>query len=329
MGDISTTDYTTFAANGFSEVIATTAEATLINGLYELTTAKDISSIGLQQITTVSGNVKLVLDNSTTATSAKVAVFENNVVIATATVTISQAQVIGGFNLQSSTKYLDIPLSGEKTISAGSKLTVAIVPDETNGIVYAQAKQAPPMALLMANPGFNSVNNSGALLSFDSFSQVAECLTEDAEILTPNGYTNITKLSVGDLVLTDDNRKVQIKNIFTSFTKSDEQNAPYIIYKNSIAPNYPLKDCKLSPYHLIKYNNKWILPLNNKHIFGRDFSKKIIKYYHLQLENFETDNLVINDGLIVESNGSDSTRDSYIWNQRVKESININYKTSL
>ena len=36
-------------------------------------------------------------------------------------------------------------------------------------------------------------------------------------------------------------------------------------------------------------------------LFRLDESQKIIKYYHIKLENYLTDDLVINDGVVVES----------------------------
>jgi hypothetical protein len=126
------------------------------------------------------------------------------------------------------------------------------------------------------------------------------CLTEDTNVLTPYGYINITKLKKGNLIITDDNRNVQILNIYINIMKGNIDTYPCIIPKNSIGNNYPQEDFKISQNHLIKYNNKWILP---KLFFKTDVEQKIIKYYHIELENYLTDNLVINNGVVVESYG--------------------------
>jgi hypothetical protein len=139
------------------------------------------------------------------------------------------------------------------------------------------------------------------------------CLTEDTLVLTPNGYININKLNKGDNVITSDNRVVEIKNIFKSNVIGNHKTYPCIVHKNSIAYNYPSNDFKISQGHLIKFNNTWILP---NLFFPLDKSKKLIKYYHIKLENYITDHLVINHGVVVESLGSNS-KDSLEYKKRL------------
>ncbi len=142
------------------------------------------------------------------------------------------------------------------------------------------------------------------------------CLTENTKILTPNGYISIDKLKKGDYIITDDNRKVQIKKIYMTEFKPNKKTLPYIIHKNSIGENYPSQDIKISGGHMIKYANNWILP-RITNIFKQDNTIEPIKYYHIKLENYETDNLVLEGGLIVESMGE--TKDSLqIYKDRVK-----------
>jgi hypothetical protein len=127
------------------------------------------------------------------------------------------------------------------------------------------------------------------------------CLTEDTHVLTPNGYINIKQLCKGDNVITCDNRIVKIVNIYKSLIVGNDKSYPCIIPKNSIANNYPLETFKISQGHLIKHNKCWIYP---RLYFKLDKSQKIIKYYHIKLENYITDNLVINNGVVVESLGN-------------------------
>jgi hypothetical protein len=131
------------------------------------------------------------------------------------------------------------------------------------------------------------------------------CLTEDTTILTPKGYVNIKELSKGDNVITSDNRIVEIVKIFKSNVIGNNKTFPCIVPKNSIAPNYPPETFKISQGHLIKYNNSlsnyWIYP---RLYFKLDRSMKTIEYYHIKLENYITDHLVINNGTVVESLGN-------------------------
>lgn len=151
------------------------------------------------------------------------------------------------------------------------------------------------------------------------------CLCENTEILTPSGYIPIENLKINDYVITSDNKEKQIKNIYYSLKNCifDENLYPIIIPKDSIDINYPSKECKLSRYHAIKYNENWIMPFKNLNKFKIDKSKDIVKYYHIQLENYKTDNLIINNGLIVESLGNGSNEDTNEWANREKNSIKL------
>lgn len=134
------------------------------------------------------------------------------------------------------------------------------------------------------------------------------CVTADCEVLTPTGYVSITKLSVGDKVMTSDFRIVEIKNIkITNLAtlKNWKQYAPYIIPAGAIAMNYPPQDIKVSPGHLIQYNKLWLLP--DAGDFEKDYSNMKIKYYHIELPNYLTDDFIINGGTVVESNANKGT----------------------
>ena len=147
------------------------------------------------------------------------------------------------------------------------------------------------------------------------------CMTEDTDINTSSGYKNIKELKTGDYILTDDGRNVKIVNILKNIMRGNKKTFPYIISKGSIDPykNYPKEDIKLSGSHLIKYNNTWICP-KYCNIFKQDESKKLIIYYHIELENYITDNLVVNNGTIIESMSSlgiNKSRDKQERNRRL------------
>lgn len=128
------------------------------------------------------------------------------------------------------------------------------------------------------------------------------CLTDNTTVLTPNGYILISKLKPNDEIITSNNRIVNIVNIFKTTVEANKYTYPYIINKSSISANYPPKKTILSGGHLIRYKNKniWIHPKKSKQ-FKPDKTNKLLNYYHIETPNYETDYLIINEGLIVES----------------------------
>ncbi len=131
------------------------------------------------------------------------------------------------------------------------------------------------------------------------------CLTEDTTVLTPKGYINVGRLRKGDNVITSDNRIVEIVKIYKSRVIGSNLTYPCIVPKNSIGTNYPPETFKISQGHLIRYSNSkiiyWIYP---RKYFKLDKSQQLIKYYHIKLDNYITDHLVINNGVVVESLGN-------------------------
>jgi hypothetical protein len=141
-----------------------------------------------------------------------------------------------------------------------------------------------------------------------------------------NINNNIKELSKGDNVITDDNRIVEIVKIYKSRVIGNRLSYPCIVPKNSIASNYPPETFKISQGHLIKYNNSWIYP---RLYFSLDKSMKTIKYYHIKLENYITDHLVINNGVVVESLGnhpSDIYNDKYNIESKLRLRHKLNIK---
>lgn len=139
------------------------------------------------------------------------------------------------------------------------------------------------------------------------------CLTEHTNILTPGGYVEIKKLKIGDLVTTSDDRHVEIKDIFHETVRGHAETYPCIVNKDSLGEGYPKKDFRISQLHLIKVGDKWIMP---KQHFKLDTSIQTITYYHIRLEDYKKDHLVINDGVIVESL-SNTTEDVIEYYRRI------------
>ncbi len=147
------------------------------------------------------------------------------------------------------------------------------------------------------------------------------CLTRGTTVLTPYGYIAIEKLKKDDYVLTSDNRKSKIKKIHRIFVHSNKETNPYIIPKNAFGKNYPLIETVISGLHKIKFNDVWIVP--KKFDFKQKTSSKIIEYFHIELENYLTDHLVINSGLIVESFRPSNKTNNIECRRRVKSGVKL------
>ena len=81
--------------------------------------------------------------------------------------------------------------------------------------------------------------------------------------------------------------------------------------------NYPPEKTLLSADHLIKYDNYWIHPQISRK-FLQDKSYQKITYYHIETPNYETDHLIINGGLIVESYTSNNLESKQIRRNRLQ-----------
>ena len=158
----------------------------------------------------------------------------------------------------------------------------------------------------------------GAFIYYSPESALIPCLTEDTTVLTPRGWTKINELKVNDEIITSKNRKVNIVSIYKSVFEGNEDTYPYVINKASLDSNYPPEKTLISGDHLIKYRNLWIHPkISGK--FRKDKNKKLITYYHLETPNYETDYLIINKGLIVESFIRNNPQQEIIRKNRIKE----------
>lgn len=125
------------------------------------------------------------------------------------------------------------------------------------------------------------------------------CLTESCTILTPTGYQVIKSLKENDYILTDENKKVKIKKIIC-LNKINE-NTPLVIPQDYFGSNIPFKNTIISANHAFKQNqtnNDWNFPKNFN--FKQSWENNPKKYYNIKLENYLSDNLVVN-GLTMES----------------------------
>lgn len=109
----------------------------------------------------------------------------------------------------------------------------------------------------------NSTNYAGLnQLTRDDYNFVP-CFTNDARILTPSGLVRITKLQVGDLVMTRDHGPQPIRWIGgTKVRKRDlidnENLRPYRIKADCFGPGLPKHDLTLSPQHRVLLGGKLV-----------------------------------------------------------------------
>jgi hypothetical protein len=122
--------------------------------------------------------------------------------------------------------------------------------------------------------------------------------------------------------MTSDGRQVPIQ-MYTSVFKADKASAPYLIPKHSLAPNVPVADLRLSPWHAISLGNGlWQKPQTASEIKPGSVKQydlgKEIQYYHFEAPNYYTDNFIC-DGTVVESYGSkqvSAKERPYSWSEK-------------
>ena len=192
--------------------------------------------------------------------------------------------------------------SSESAIISGRSYTIlsvsesSITINSTTGIINTTSlTPSDTYTVYIRNSGSYNVTTVSLTVTY---SGPIPCLLEDTMVLTPGGYINIKELKENDKVITSNNRIVKITQIFKTIARGNGDTYPCIIPKNGISKNYPPSDLKISQNHLIRYYDKWICPID---FFKQDTSYNIIKYYHIKLENYLTDDLIINDGVVVES----------------------------
>lgn len=125
------------------------------------------------------------------------------------------------------------------------------------------------------------------------------CLTNTCDILTPNGYVNVSKLKEGDLVLTTENKILPIQKLYKRKHYINDKNCPVLIKKNMFGNNLPFKDTYISDKHGYKVNGVWQVDiLDNK--LEKNWSNNYVIYYNLKIGDIFRDNLIVN-GIEMES----------------------------
>jgi hypothetical protein len=144
------------------------------------------------------------------------------------------------------------------------------------------------------------------------------CFAKGTCILTPEGQKLVEILKTGDIILTADGRKVPATIYSTYIPKTTTKTAPYLIPARSFG-SAPTSDLILSSKHAVQSKKGvWQIP---------EFCTKArqlpagqeVSYYHIELPNYFTDNLVAN-GMIAESLANkqvDRTKTLYTYNKKL------------
>ena len=133
------------------------------------------------------------------------------------------------------------------------------------------------------------------------------CFVAGTRIATPTGERSVESLRTGDIVLTADGRKVKATIYSTHIKKTTKENAPYLIPAGAFSTHSPPRDIMLSPKHAIQSRKGvWEIPQFAEGRYPAVQKTKIgeaVSYYHIELPNFFTDNLIAN-GAVCESLGT-------------------------
>jgi hypothetical protein len=148
--------------------------------------------------------------------------------------------------------------------------------------------------------------------------RVIPCFTKGTRILTPEGEKLVENLCTNDLVLTADGRTVAATVYSTHVPKTTAKTAPYCIPAHSFGVA-PTRDLIVSAKHAIQSSKGvWQIP---------EFCSKAkqlpageeVTYYHIELPNYFTDNLIAN-GIVAESLANkqvDRSKTLYTYNKKL------------
>jgi hypothetical protein len=134
--------------------------------------------------------------------------------------------------------------------------------------------------------------------------QSVPCLVKGTRVLCPGGMRRVEELYAGDIVLTDDGRRVAVKKVYTSRLLADERTAPVVI-----PTSFGLtRELVISECHAVKLRGGWLIPRvaekrAGRRLFERRGVGQSVTYYHVELPEYLRDNMVVDGGAVVESFG--------------------------
>jgi hypothetical protein len=224
---------------------------------------------------------------------------------------------------------------GSITFDIGSNRSFIIAWKNSLGVTYTMATYNPSntpaivnyygatLSLTSVSGGRNNFTyigpNSETFVAINpSGASAIPCFAAGTHILTPNGEKPVENLRTGDAVLTADGREVIATIYSTHISKTTAKNAPYLIPANTFGHS-PSRDLIVSAKHAIQSSkNVWQIPEFCSKAKQLPADKEIT-YYHIELPNYFTDNLIAN-GIVAESLATkqvDHTKSLYIYNKKL------------
>jgi len=177
--------------------------------------------------------------------------------------------------------------------------------DDTNPYVSMACSFHSGKYLAVTDFGSTSAGTGGGVYQYNNIS--VPCLTEGTRVKTVTGYMRIEDLHEGDVIISDLDECVRIRAIRkTVLPIVGTREAPFHIPANSIRPGLPLKDVRLSPDHLIHVGgDRWLTPRQaakrNPSVIQQYGNGLPMTYYSVVVPNYFKQNLVIEDGVVVEA----------------------------
>jgi len=126
------------------------------------------------------------------------------------------------------------------------------------------------------------------------------CILSKSLIKTPDGYIEIDNVKVGTLITTSDNRIVPvISTLKYQFDMVLDINFPICIPTHFFGQNIPFRNTYITDNHAIFINENIVFGNDNKNILKKTIIDNPL-YFNIELPNYLTDKLVINN-LVIES----------------------------
>jgi large repetitive protein len=131
------------------------------------------------------------------------------------------------------------------------------------------------------------------------------CFPAGTRVLTAEGFKAIETLRRSDRIVTPDGRALAFRMSSTRLERTTTATAPYHIPAHAFGRNSPPAPVTLSPNHAIQMRaGVWQIPAIAAKLFPTIRQVRVgepITYYHIQLPNYFTDNIVVEGGVIAES----------------------------
>lgn len=197
------------------------------------------------------------------------------------------------FNSQKGTytvKRCGIVLENLSPIAEGDNLKLTATANDGNTFMYWSVNGVHHSC----NPYRFTVGCVDLMIYAEFCGDNVQCFLEDAPVLTPNGYRNISDLKAGDLITSPKGTALAIRSLKKQLVEPCEFTHPYIIPRGRFGATQNLQ---ISPHHQVK-DGDWYVEARFMGL-ERDYMTEPFHYYNLELEDSSRDMVVA--GVAVES----------------------------